>query len=77
MGGVDGKIYSQFASKKDDTQISGKYYHITGQNNIDDFNGSDDGLEQEYLEDEEYSIEEHSSTKEFIKSKTHNLFGFL
>lgn len=73
-----GKYYSQkFASKKDDTQISGKYYHITGQNNIDDFNGSDDGLEQGYGEDEEYYIEEHYSTKEFIKSKTHNLFGFL
>ncbi|HHY00440.1 MAG TPA: hypothetical protein GX531_03580 [Methanothermobacter sp.] len=72
-----GKYYSQkFESKKDDTQISGEYYHITGQNSENLFSEPYDNQEQEFVEDEEYHIQEHSSAKDFLKSKTRNLLGF-
>ena len=72
-----GKYYSpQYGSKKHDTQISGRYYHITDEYNEDTYQEPDEVLEEEYADEEEYYVEEQFSAKDIIKSKTRNLFGF-
>lgn len=72
-----GKYYSpHYGSKEQDTQISGKYYHITDEYNEDNFHEPDEVVEEEYTDEKEYYVEERFSAKDILKSKTRNLFGF-
>lgn len=72
-----GKYYSpEFGSKEEDTQISGKYYHITDEYDEDTFQEHDNSAEEEYVENEEYYYEEQFSAKDILKTKTRNLFSF-